>query len=175
VFERFTSQARSAVTAAQDEARVRHATQIEPVHLLLALTRDDGRGGRVLRAAGVDHAALAGAVARVGGPLDADALAAVGIDLDRVRAATEAAFGPGALEGGRRSPSGHIRFADTSKRTLVEAMQLVVRTRAGQIDSGHLLFGVLSVDDPGVDRVVRQLGADPGDLRRRVVGESDAA
>jgi ATP-dependent Clp protease ATP-binding subunit ClpA len=175
VFERFTSQARSSVAAAQDEARVRHADSIEPVHLLLALTSDDGRGGRVLRAAGADPVSLAAAVARVGGPLDADALAAVGIDLDRVRAATEAAFGPGALEAGGRSRSGHIPFAAASKRTLAEAVQLAARTRAGQIDSGHLLFGVLSVDDPVVDRVLRSLGADAGDLRRRVVGEADAA
>jgi ATP-dependent Clp protease ATP-binding subunit ClpA len=175
VFERFTTEARAAVAAAQDEARARHAGHIEPVHLLLALTSDSGRAGRVLRNAGGDHDSLAAAVARVGGPLDADALAAVGIDLDQVRAATEAAFGPGALEVGLRSPNGHIPFAATSKRTLAEAVQLAARTRAGQIDSGHLLFGVLAVGDPVVDRVVRQVGSDPGDLRRRVVGESDAA
>jgi ATP-dependent Clp protease ATP-binding subunit ClpA len=175
VFERFTTEARSAVVAAQDEARARHAEHIEPVHLLLALTRDDGRGGRVLRAAGADHDAMAGAVARVGGPLDADALAAVGIDLDQVRAATEAAFGAGALDGATRSRPGHIPFTATSKRALTEALQLATRTRAGRIDSGHLLFGVLSVGDAVVDRVLRHLGGDPGDLRRRVVGESDAA
>jgi ATP-dependent Clp protease ATP-binding subunit ClpA len=175
VFERFTTEARTTVAAAQDEARARRAGHIEPVHLLLALARDPGRGGRVLREAGSDHDTLAEAVARVGGPLDADALASVGIDLDQVRAATEAAFGPGALEVGGRSPNGHIPFADTTKRTLAEAVQLAARTRAGQIDSGHLLFGVLSVGDAVVDRVLRQVGRDPVDLRRRVVGESDAA
>jgi ATP-dependent Clp protease ATP-binding subunit ClpA len=175
VFERFTTEARSVVAAAQDEARLRHATSIEPVHLLLALTRDDGRAGRLLRAAGADHAPLAGAVEAVGGPLDAEALAAVGIDLDRVRTATEAAFGPGALESRRRSPSGHLRFTDASKRTLIGALQLATRTRAGRIDSGHLLFGVLSVDDAVVDRVLRRLGVDPAGLRRRAEGDADAA
>jgi ATP-dependent Clp protease ATP-binding subunit ClpA len=170
VFERFTTEARAVVAAGQDEARAWRAGTIEPVHLLLALTADPGRAGQALRAAGAGHDALAEAVARVGGPLDAEALAAVGIDLDRVRAATEAAFGPGALETGARSPSGHIPFADTGKRTLAEAVQLAARTRAGSIDSGHLLFGVLAVGDGPVDRVLRQVGADPEALRRAVVG-----
>ena len=34
------------------------------------------------------------------------------------------------------------------------------------MDSGHLLFGVLSVGDGVVDRVLRQVGADPEELRR---------
>src|SRR3954447_14920808 len=72
VFERFTSEARSVVTSAQDEARGRRAGSIDPARLLRARARADGRGGRALRATGVDHGTLAGAVARVGGPLDAE-------------------------------------------------------------------------------------------------------
>jgi ATP-dependent Clp protease ATP-binding subunit ClpA len=174
VFERFTREARTTVARAQDAARAARADHIEPVHLLLALAHDEGRGGRELRAVGAGPEALADAVAQVGGPLDAAALAAVGIDLDRVRAATEATFGPGALEGGGRSPAGHIPFADVSKRTLAEAVLLAARTRAGAIDSGHLLAGVLAVDDAVVERVLRHLGRDPGELRRRL-GEPDAA
>jgi Clp amino terminal domain, pathogenicity island component len=52
---------------------------------------------------------------------------------------------------------------------------VATRTRAGHIDSGHLLFGVLAVDDPVVDRVLRQLGADPAGLRRLAEGDADAA
>jgi ATP-dependent Clp protease ATP-binding subunit ClpA len=175
VFERFTSEARAVVAAGQDEARAWRAGSIEPVHLLLALSADPGRAGQILRAAGAGHDVLADAVARVGGPLDAEALAAVGIDLERVRVATEAAFGPGALETVSRSPSGHIPFAEAGKRTLAEAVQAAARTRAGSIHSGHLLLGVLSVGDGVVDRVLRQVGADPADLRRRVVGGPGAA
>src|SRR3954452_15140530 len=112
VFERFTQEARRVVVGAQVEARELRAEKIEPVHLLLALTQDDGRGGAALRACGVDHASARSAVTRAGSPLDADALAAFGIDLDQVRAAAEAAFGPGALDPSRPEPSGHIPFAD---------------------------------------------------------------
>jgi hypothetical protein len=164
VFERFTDEARWAVTVAQEEARALRAPRIEPVHLLLALTREPGRAGRILRDAGVDHARLQAAVVRAD-PLDGDALAAVGIDLDQVRAAAEAAFGPGALDRGQRMPAGHIPFADPSKQVLVETVRLVGRRRVHRIDAGHVLFGVLAVADPLVDRLLHQLGTDLDTLR----------
>jgi ATP-dependent Clp protease ATP-binding subunit ClpA len=166
VFERFTVEARTAVVAAQEEARTLRAERIEPVHLLLALTREPGRAGRLLRDAGVDHDRLQDAVLR-SGPLDADALAAVGIDLEQVRAAAEAAFGPGALERGQQVPAGHIPFADPSKQVLVQTVRLVGRRQVHRIDAGHVLFGVLAVADPLVDRLLQQLGADLDALREQ--------
>ena len=178
MFERFTDDARQAVVAAQAEARALRAVRIEPAHLLLALAVDQGRGGHVLRAVGADHASIRSAVARSGGALDADALAAVGIDLDQVRAAAEAAFGPGALERRPAEPSGHIPFADGSKRALEESLRHVLRQRgrrrARAIDSGAVLAGLLAVGDPVVDRVLQQLGTGPGALRDQL-GEASAA
>jgi len=175
VFERFSDEARRVVIAAQQEARSLGAEQIAPVHLLLALTRDPGAGGAALAAAGIDHPQLSAALARSGTALDADALAAVGIDLTQVRAATEATFGPGALDGvGARTPSGHIRFAESSKQAVALAVRLVGRRKRRAIDSGSVLFGVLSARDPVVGRVLRQLGADPAVLRERAAG-TDAA
>jgi ATP-dependent Clp protease ATP-binding subunit ClpA len=173
VFERFTVEARTAVVVAQEEARALRAAKMEPVHLLLALTREPGRAGRLLRDAGIDHDRLQAAAVR-SGPLDADALAAVGIDLDQVRAAAEAAFGPGALDRDRPEPTGHIPFADVSKQVLAQAVGLVGRRRAHQIDAGHVLFGVLAVDDPLVGRLLEQLGTDAQALRQRAAG-TDAA
>ena len=177
MFERFTDEARQVVVRAQEEARELRARQIDPVHLLLALSRDAGRGGQVLRAAGADHAAVREARQRSHGELDADALAAVGIDLDQVRAAAEAAFGPGALDRGR-ARSGHLPFADGSKRALEEALRHVLqsklRRRARVIDSGAVLAGLLAVDDPVVTRVLRQLGTDADQLRGRL-GDASAA
>ncbi|MCU1604162.1 MAG: Clp domain protein [Modestobacter sp.] len=94
-------------------------------------------------------------------PLDADALAALGVDLDQVRAAAEAAFGPGAL--GPPPTGGHIGFAGGSKRSLEEALRSAVRRRDRRLDTGHLLAGVLAVGDPQVSRVLRELGTDPRD------------
>ncbi len=174
MFERFATEARRAVVEAQQEARDLRAARIEPVHLLLALTRDPGRGGTALRAVGVDHA---GARAALAGPLDADALAAVGIDLDRVRAAAESAFGPGALDRPGRS-TGHLPFAAGSKRALEAALRHVVaqprRRRARVIDTGHLLVGVLAVADPAVGRVLHRLGTDVARLREEL-GTASAA
>jgi ATP-dependent Clp protease ATP-binding subunit ClpA len=177
MFERFTDEARWVVVHAQEEARDLRAPRIEPVHLLLALSRDPGRGGTTLRAAGVDAGRLRSALARSGPDLDADALAAVGIDLERVRAAAEAAFGPGALDRSRPPISGHMPFAEGSKRALEEALRQAVRRerrRGLRIDSGHVLLGVLAVDDHTVGRVLRALGTAPADLQELVDG-SDAA
>jgi ATP-dependent Clp protease ATP-binding subunit ClpA len=166
VFERFTIEARQVVVSAQEEGRDLRAARIEPVHLLLALTREPGRAGRLLRDAGVDHDRLQDAVAR-SGPLDADALATVGIDLEQVRAAAEAAFGPGALDRGQHVPDGHIPFADPSKQVLAQTVRLVGRRQVHRIDAGHVLFGVLAVADPLVDRLLQQLGADLDALREQ--------
>ena len=175
MFERFTAEARRVVVLAQEEARALRADRIDPVHLLLAGSRDDGSVGQALRSAGVDHPALRDALARSGSDLDADALAAVGIDLATVRAATEATFGPGALErGAGRSSVGHLPFAAGSKRALQEALRFALAREDRRIESRHVLFGVLAVDDPAVGRVLRQLGSDLDALRARMAG-SDAA
>ncbi|HJX43888.1 MAG TPA: Clp protease N-terminal domain-containing protein [Geodermatophilus sp.] len=178
MFERFAAEARTAVVEAQQEARDLRAARIEPVHLLLALSRDLGRGGTALRAVGIDHAGVRDALRRSGGPLDADALAAVGIDLDRVRAAAESAFGPGALDRGPLGSRGHIPFADGGKQALEAALRHVVaqprRRRDRVLDTGHLVVGVLAVADPTVVRVLRQLGADVVRLREEL-GTASAA
>jgi ATP-dependent Clp protease ATP-binding subunit ClpA len=178
VFERFTDEARRVVVVAQEEARELRADQVEPVHLLLALTQDPGRAGGVLRGAGADHESVRSALDRSGNALDADALAAVGIDLDQVRAAAEAAFGPGALERRAAGHSGHVPFADGSKRVLEESLRHVLRQRARRrgrsIDSGAVLAGLLAAGDPLVQRVLGQLGTDADRLRAEL-GDASAA
>ncbi len=177
MFERFTSEARAAVVRAQSEARALRADEIRPVHLLLGIADGTGRGGAPLRAAGAGHDRLRTAAARSGDPLDADALAALGVDLSRVRAAAEAAFGPGALDPPRRA-GGHIPFTDGSKRSLELALRHVLGLdgrRGRRIDDGHVLYGVLAVEDPVVAAVLREVGVEPGELRRRLTRESDAA
>jgi glutathione S-transferase len=133
------------------------------VHLLLALTRDAGRAGTALATAGVDHATLHTALAP--GALDADALAAVGVDLDQVRATAEAVFGPGALDRGRRTVSGHMPFAEGSKRVLEESLRAAVRQKERRLDSGHVLLGVLAVADPTVVRLLARSRNEGEELR----------
>ncbi len=116
VFERFTSGARQAVTDAQGEARRLGHRYIGTEHLLLGLLAGgDGIAAAVLRDAGIDASTVEHDVVRIvgrgpasgsepgtdapaGTGVDADALRVLGIDLDAVREAAEAAFGPGALD-----------------------------------------------------------------------------
>ncbi len=110
MFERFTHEARHAIVAAQDEARLLNHNYIGTEHILLGLLADEqGVAARAL----ADHGlTLVGARSRLEklvprgmSPLepDPDALEAIGIDLEAVRRKVEEAFGPGALE--RRRPA----------------------------------------------------------------------
>jgi ATP-dependent Clp protease ATP-binding subunit ClpA len=176
MFERFTEEARRIVVVAQEEARDARADQIGPVHLLLGATVVGGPGAAALRAAGADETAMRAAVRSLPGDgLDADALAALGIDLDSVRDRVEAAFGAGALTPGRRRPRGHMRFADGAKRALEQALRAALRRGDRSITSAHVLLGVLAVGDPGVAEVLQRLGIAAADLRRHAEGDADAA
>lgn len=107
MFERFSRTARQIVVDAQEEARSLGHDWIGTEHLLLAaLRRPDQPGTATLVRLGVGadscRAAIAGVVggtdADALGPADAEALKALGIDLDEVRRRAENAFGDGALD-----------------------------------------------------------------------------
>src|SRR5258708_6053979 len=102
MFERFTPQARDVVVSAQQEARQLRHHYIGTEHVLLGLLRDDGSAGPALREAGLEITEVRRQIRMmVDGELDEEALSSVGIDLDQVRRAVEASFGPGALDSPR--------------------------------------------------------------------------
>jgi ATP-dependent Clp protease ATP-binding subunit ClpA len=120
VFERFTDRARHVVVLAQEEARTLGHGYVGTEHLLLALIGEgDGVAAQVLASAGVTASDVRSDVRRIVGrglpaspdprpgdlvgPSDADALRAIGIDVDSIRERIEASFGPGALELADRS------------------------------------------------------------------------
>jgi ATP-dependent Clp protease ATP-binding subunit ClpA len=157
MFERFTSEARDLVARSQDEARQLHHPSLGPEHLLLSMAGGSGPGAQVLAAHGVTAAALRDRLSVLtGDDLDEAALAALGIDLERVREATEANLGPGALAPRKsRMPSGHIPFSKAAKKVLELAVREAMRFPAhmlqdsGEISSGHLLLGLLREADTG--------------------------
>jgi ATP-dependent Clp protease ATP-binding subunit ClpA len=162
MFERFTREARGAVTAAQDIARETFTRTIDTRHLLVALTREAGPAREALVEAGVDVAALVETALtdlRAGG-LDADALAGIGIDLEAVRRETDRTFGADALDRAARRRGGHIPFARDAKKSLELALREAIGMKHRMIDGRHLLLGVLRADCPGRDLLVR-LGVDP--------------
>jgi Clp amino terminal domain, pathogenicity island component len=110
MFERFTQDAKGAVVDAQKNARRLGHNYIGGEHILLAVASQTSPASAILAAHGitpeyveaeitrrVGPGAGAGAGADLFGSLDRDALAAIGIDLDTVRARIEASFGPQAL------------------------------------------------------------------------------
>jgi hypothetical protein len=106
MFERFTDNARHVVVQAQADARRLGHGYIGCEHLLLAAASTGEPAGVVLRDQGITPQQVEAEILRTIGPgqtadplvgLDREALAAIGIDLDVVRARIEATFGPGAL------------------------------------------------------------------------------
>ena len=106
MFERFTGDARTVVIHAQEHARRLGHRYIGCEHLLLALAAIDAPAGAVLREHGltperveeeIAHRVGLGAAAALFADLDRDALAAIGVDLDTVRARIEASFAPESL------------------------------------------------------------------------------
>ena len=107
MFERFTPDARTVVVDAQQHARRLGHRYIGCEHLLLAVVGTEQPAGEVLRDNGVTPRHVEQQIVRLVGlgsgadlfaDLDRAALAAIGIDLDAVRARIEARFGVDALE-----------------------------------------------------------------------------
>jgi ATP-dependent Clp protease ATP-binding subunit ClpA len=184
MFERFTESARQVVVIAQEEARTAGDPCIDGAHLLLGIAETPGPGQAALQGAGVRLDDLRRAVGEVGDPdaepLDADALAALGIDLGKVRAAAEAVFGTGALDArrrrwGRRAPSGHLPFTPDSKKALELSVRAAVRRGDRAIDTRHLLLGLLAAEEKRSSAALRRLAVDTLELRHRLEGDADAA
>jgi hypothetical protein len=129
MFERFTDGARAVVVRAQEDARRLGHNYIGCEHLLLAAVEADEPAAAVLREQGVTPERVEAEIVRTigrgssagsAGPadplqgLDREALAAIGIDLDVVRARLEAAFGPDALD---RAVLAHRRGAQACRRS----------------------------------------------------------
>jgi ATP-dependent Clp protease ATP-binding subunit ClpA len=154
MFERFTDKARQVVVLAQEQSRGRRADAIRTEHLLLALYRVPGNlaltvlEGHSVRREDVEADVDA---LRPHGPADAEALAALGIDLDEVRRSVEETFGPGALDrtrAGRRGRwfAGHIPFDRGAKKVLELALREARRLGHDYIGCEHILLGLLHAE-----------------------------
>jgi ATP-dependent Clp protease ATP-binding subunit ClpA len=205
MFERFTDKARAVVVGAQGHARELKHRRIGTEHILLAILVDtpDGMSARALREVGVTADMVREDIVRwvgVGnsplGEADADALAAIGIDLDAVRAKVEESFGEGALDqpdaddietsggglarrllGGRKRPpiAGHIPFSPRSKKVLELSLREALRLKHNYIGTEHILLGMLREGEGLAVAILVERGIDLGKLRRRAEGIAKAA
>jgi ATP-dependent Clp protease ATP-binding subunit ClpA len=145
-----------------EEARRLGHNYVGTEHLLLVFVRDPAGGAtRVLQELDVPpqqvEKALASWLGASGPPgttkpkIDADALAALGIDFEAVRARLEETFGPGALEHARASCLGICP-------RLKVALAYAVDYADGQpLTDEHILLGMLSVPDSVAARVLAEL------------------
>lgn len=195
MFERFTDRARKVVNLALAKARMQGDDQIRPVHMLYGVTAADGVGARALKALGVDTAAVERELGRAGGASpgppgirdetadgDAEALAAIGIDLDEIKRRIEDSFGPGALERvpltsrGPLNRTGRLPLADGSKQALAYALKEARALHHTYIGTEHVLLGLLRVAErqPHADFAavtLRDLELDPARVRTLVLDE----
>jgi ATP-dependent Clp protease ATP-binding subunit ClpA len=202
MFERFTKAAREVVISAKHQAGDLRHSRVGTEHILLALLEVDvdGAAGRALHGAGVEPAAVREEIVRrVGagpeplGEADAEALRAIGIDLEAVRDKVEESFGPGALDeptddlpaaddieerGGlvdrlrgrrRRSLPGHIPFAPRCKKVLELSLREAIHLGHRYIGTEHILLGLLREGEGLGVRILVDAGVDLDDLRRRTL------
>jgi ATP-dependent Clp protease ATP-binding subunit ClpA len=172
VFERFEPAARQAFVDAREEASRTGQDAVRSEHVLIGLLREPGPAADALTAAGLELAALRARLPRgddAPTELDAAALSTLGIDLDAVRRATDAAFGPGALD--RVAVSGRRRLpvADDAKRSLAGAVRQAQQLSQRSISSGHMLIGILDQRRNGALTMLTQAGADVAALRADVL------
>ncbi len=191
MFERFTDKARRVVVLAGAKATER-GDRVRPVYMLHALTAADGVAARALAGLGVDTASVERGLDRIAplaGPLgagpsseDAEALAAIGIDLDEIRRKVEDSFGPDAVARVPAGPNGNpgrpgrMSLTRESKQSLGLAVKEARALRHSYIGTEHLLLGLLGAAErnPRGDftpATLRELGIDPGRARQQVLDE----
>ena len=147
------------------EARTLGHNYIGTEHLLLALLASNtGSATLALERLGIASDQIRDRVlsklAKPPAPrLDAKALATLGIDLERVRARLEDAFGPGAVE---QTRSGCMRIAPRAKLALAYAVD---EARGQTVRDNHVLIGLLRTQDSLAAKVLAELGVSIAQVR----------
>jgi ATP-dependent Clp protease ATP-binding subunit ClpA len=179
MLERFEPAARQALVDARNEAQRAGQEKVRCEHMLLGLLAEPGTAAEALTAAGLTLADLRARVPRGNQPapvtLDADALASLGIDLDAVRRATDAAFGPGALDRVRVPGRKPTPVADDAKRTLAGALRQAQQQGQREIKSGHMLAAIIDQPRNGALALLSDAGVDIAALRADVLRRTAAA
>jgi ATP-dependent Clp protease ATP-binding subunit ClpA len=157
--------------AARDEAAAFRHDFIGTEHVLVALVGRNDETGRALRRFDLDAEGVRADIRRLVGEgpapedvFDAEALRAIGIDLDAVRERVEAAFGGGALERAGRRP-GQCGGADFGisprlKQAVERAWQEAVR-RDTELTAAAVAVGIAQQRDSVAARILDAHGISP--------------
>jgi Clp amino terminal domain, pathogenicity island component len=195
----FTEDANAIVVQAYEHAvRLGHP-YLGGEHLLLALSAAGQPAGAVPRAHGVTPGRVEAEIVRLSGgglfgDLDRGALAAVGVDIDAVRATTEASFGPEALTRAARAVHPRPRWFDPRRAAFsghdgaflplgpgagqaLQGARRMARARGAAPPFGveDLALGILAVSEGLVPSILSALGASGPALRAAILDRSHPA
>jgi len=185
MFERFTEGSRTVLVEAHHLAADLGSSYVGVAHLLYGCA--DGReetAGGPLRDCGITSAYVRGRLPRRtdqrSTTIDPDALRAIGIDFDGVRAAVEALFGPGALDDAadRRSSTGRVRkppFSPQAKRAIEHSLRVALELHHCSIVPGHLLLALLRLADDFVLSALDESGTTVAELSAAVLTQVSLA
>ena len=158
MLERFARESRRAAIRAQDAARLVGAEQVEPEHLLLALSEGDDPAGRALAEVGVDRAAIEEA-----------------IEEDLVATLQIMGVPPSVVASTPAYPrQDRPGFSAQAKRALEQALHEAVRRGDRRLGTEHVLLGVLRRPGATAARVLVRLDVDPERLAALVQVEAAA-
>lgn len=86
-----------------------------------------------------------------------------------MRRATDATFGPGALDLVQVPGRGRLAFADDARRTLAGAVRQAQQRGQHEISSGHMLVAIIDQPRNGAIALMSQAGVDIVALRADVL------
>jgi ATP-dependent Clp protease ATP-binding subunit ClpA len=159
MFERFTKEAREAVTGAVHEAQEEGSREVDGMHLLALLFRAPSTG-EVLTGLGVSGEELSSRVAKArrrGGMTESDAAALdeLGIDVDRIVSRIEESHGEHALAGAGRKRGkalfGRVQLTADMKRMISQSLREAGTLGDRELAPRHLLLGLLNTRGPAAD------------------------
>lgn len=139
MFDRFTERARKVMQLSNHEALRRWHEQIGTEHMLLGLIREE-------------HG------------LAASALKAMGVDLQAAQREVDRLSPPGPQE----PASTKLPPSTSAKKAVVNALEEVRRTKAPNVDTEHLLLGLMRVPDSKSTHVLDSLGVSLDALRNQI-------
>jgi ATP-dependent Clp protease ATP-binding subunit ClpA len=160
MFERFTREARAAVTTAEAEARELGSPTVEAEHLLLAL-------------AGLDPSTVIGGVLADAG-LDRDGVLAA-LDSERERSLLAVGITIGDFDIPAPRPSDRPRLAASGKRALELALRISLERADKRIAACHIMLALLRAEAGTVRRALDEAGVDRAELNDRVAAALDRA
>jgi ATP-dependent Clp protease ATP-binding subunit ClpA len=168
MFERLTESSRAVLLEAQDLAIESGSPSIEVGHLLYGCADATDDTARLpLSDCGITPETLRRLFPSAGQPpiaeIDLGSIGALGIDYNKVKESVEATFGAGALES---APDRRVRIEKTprppftvqSKRALEQSLRVALELHEKRIRPGHLLLGLLRIDDDFVSIAVESSG-----------------